>query len=164
MISVREKISYKNILKYTDANKVFLTGDLIFSYFIINEIKNNLKKTNVNHKKIFYDSSKQVLRDTLINDINLKEYQYLIPLISPNIKVLILNPLRSFKYYFLTIISFFIPKNIITKHSRIFNHKYQTFNIKKGLELLFNSEYVVTGRFHIVCILIIIKKSFSTYK
>ena len=163
LISVRERKTYRKLLKYTKKDKLFLTGDLIFSYFIAKKIK-ELIKPNKENKKIFYDSSKIINKETIYKAIDNKDYNYLIPLIKPTKGVIAANPLRSLKYFLLTLISFFIPKKFIKYNSRIFNHKQQTFNIKNGINNLFNSEYIITGRFHITCILIILRKPFLAYE
>ncbi len=154
LISVREIFSYNELKKFKINS--YMVADLSFYS------DHNLIKTDKLNKKIYSDSINLNITNQLYeyykNDLNY-EYLPILKRIKYN-KLNFYDFLRFLKYKFILML-FKIKKN---KRLNFYNSRYYGVeNNEEYINKILNSEFVVTGRFHTVCICILTKTPFIAF-
>ena len=164
LIGVREKKTYEKIKKITSINNVVLTGDLIFNLYIEKKIKMNILKCSKNNNTLFFDTSLISLREKVYIRTRNEKYEFRNLMIKPKFYLCIINPLKFLKYYLFSFIVLLFPYLGKNFRSKFFTYKNQVNSLSNLIKIINNSKNIVTGRFHMTCILIILRKTFIAYE
>lgn len=165
LISVREKKSYNKLKDSCKKGNLILTGDLIFNKFIEKKLYTFSKvQRNKNINILWFDTSLKPLREKVFKKAKENKFIYKNLLIKPQFFLIRTNPLRYLKYYLYSTIVLFFPYFGRSFNSLLFSHRYQIINIKNLISIINQSKIIVTGRFHMTCILILLKKTFIAYE
>ena len=165
LISVREKKSYNKLKYFCKKNNLILTGDLIFNKFIEKKLLNSSKLKQEKKVNILcFDTSLKPLRKKVFQKAKKNKFVYRNLLIKPQYFLLRVNPLRYLKYYLYSFIVLLFPHLGANFNSLLFSYRYQIVSLKNLINLINQSKTIITGRFHMTCILILLKKAFIAYE